>query len=132
MSLTVDETMCIVAIIQAIVAKLYKLNIQNTSYNIYRIALIKENKFRAARYGIDGNMIDFGLQKEVETKLLINELLEFIEDVVDELGSREQINFVHTIMKNGTGADKQIAVFEKTHDLSKVVDFITSEFTKGL
>jgi carboxylate-amine ligase len=68
MSLTVDETMCIVAIIQAIVAKLYKLNLNNMSFNIYRLALIKENKFRAARYGIEGNMIDFGLQKEVETK----------------------------------------------------------------
>ena len=101
MSLTVDEAMCIVAIIQAVVAKLYKLTMANTSFNIYRIALIKENKFRAARYGIEGNMIDFGLQKELDTKCLIHELLEFIEDVVDELGSREQINFVHTIMKNG-------------------------------
>jgi carboxylate-amine ligase len=132
MCLTVDETMCIVAIIQAIVAKLYKMNLNNMSYNVYRIALIKENKFRAARYGIDGNMIDFGLQKEVETKMLIVELLEFVDDVVDELGSREQINYVYEIMKNGTGADKQLAVFENTNDLTKVVDFITCEFTKGL
>ena len=132
MSLTVKETMCIVAIIQAIVAKLHKLTLHNMSYNIYRIALIKENKFRAARYGIEGNMIDFGLQKEVETKLLVGELLDFIDDVVDELGSREQINYVHEIMKNGTGADKQLAVFNQTKDLTKVVDFITSEFTKGL
>ena len=77
-------------------------------------------------------MIDFGLQKEIETKLLIGELLDFVDDVVDELGSREQINYVHTIMKEGTGADKQLAVFEKTNDLTKVVDLITSEFTKGL
>ena len=63
---------------------------------------------------------------------LICELLEFIDDVVDELGSREQINYVHQIMKNGTGADKQLAVFNQTNDLTKVVDFITSEFTKGL
>ena len=132
MSLTTKEAMCIVAIIQAIVAKLYKLNVQNTSFNMYRIALIKENKFRAARYGIEGHMIDFGLQKEIETKLLIGELLDFVEDVIDELGSREQINYVHTIMKEGTGADKQLNIFEKTGDLSKVVDFITSEFTKGL
>jgi carboxylate-amine ligase len=132
MSLTVDEAMCIVAIIQAIVAKLYKLTMHNTSFNIYRIALIKENKFRAARYGIEGHMIDFGLQKEVETKMLIIELLEFIDDVVDELGSREQINYVHQIMQNGTGADKQLKVFEQTNDLTKVVDFITSEFTRGL
>ena len=132
MSLTVDETMCIVAIIQAIVAKLYKLTLQNTSFNIYRLALIKENKFRAARYGVEGSMIDFGLQKEVETKLLIVELLEFIEDVVDELGSREQINYVYEIMNNGTGADKQLRVFAKNNDFKDVVDFITSEFTKGL
>jgi carboxylate-amine ligase len=96
------------------------------------LLLIKENKFRAARYGIEGNMIDFGLQKEVETKMLIIELLEFVEDVIDELGSREQINYVYEIMKNGTGADKQLAVFENTNDLTKVVDFITNEFTKGL
>ena len=132
MCLTVDETICIVAIIQAIVAKLYKLNMNNTSFNIYRLALIKENKFRAARYGIDNSMIDFGLQKEVETKGLILELLEFIDDVVDELGSREEINFVHKILNEGTGADKQLAIFQETNDLSKVVDFITSEFTKGL
>jgi carboxylate-amine ligase len=132
MSLTVDETICIAAIIQAIVAKLYKLSMNNMSFNIYRLALIKENKFRAARYGIEGNMIDFGLQKEVETKILIVELLDFIDDVVDELGSREKINFVYEIMKNGTGADKQLKVFEETNDLSKVVDFITSEFSKGL
>lgn len=132
MSLTVEETMCIVAIIQAVVAKLHRLTQHNMSYNIYRLALIKENKFRAARYGIEGLMIDFGLQKEVETRLLIGELLEFIDDVVDELGSREHINYAHQIMKNGTGADKQLEVFEKTGSLSNVVDFITSEFTKGL
>jgi len=132
MSLTVDETICIVAIIQAIVAKLYRLNMANTSFNVYRLALIKENKFRAARYGVQGNMIDFGLQKEVPTKELILELLDFIEDVVDELGSRDEINYVHTILREGTGAAKQLAVFEETQDLTKVVDFITSQFTKGI
>jgi carboxylate-amine ligase len=132
MSLTVDTTMCIVAIIQAIVAKLYKLNMSNTSFNIYRLALIKENKFRASRYGVMGNMIDFGLQKEVPTRDLILELVDFIDDVVDELGSREEINYVHKILAQGTGAAQQLEVFEKTGDLIQVVDLITSEFTKGL
>ena len=94
--------------------------------------MIKENKFRAARYGVQGKMIDFGLGQEVTTADLILELLDFIEDVVDELGSRDEINYVHTILKEGTGAAKQLAVFEKTQDLTKVVDFITSQFTKGL
>ncbi|WNM18159.1 carboxylate-amine ligase [Flavobacterium capsici] len=132
MSLTIDETMCIVALIQAIVAKLYKLTVANTSFNVYRLALIKENKFRAARYGVMGDLIDFGLKKEVPTRDLIIELLEFVDDVVDELGSREQLNYVYNILNEGTGAAKQLAVFEQTNDLTKVVDLITGEFTKGL
>jgi carboxylate-amine ligase len=60
------------------------------------------------------------------------ELLEFIDDVVDELDSREEINYVYEILKNGTGADQQLAVFEETHDLTKVVDFITGKFRQGI
>jgi len=132
MCLTVDETICIVALIQAVVAKLYKMHLMNTSFNIYRIALIRENKFRAARYGTEGMMIDFGQQKEVVYKELMVELLEFVDDVVDELGSREEINYIHKILETGTGADKQLKVYEETQDLKKVVDFITGEFTKGI
>ncbi|MDN3202532.1 carboxylate-amine ligase [Algoriphagus sediminis] len=130
--LTVDETICITALIQAVVAKLYKLMMSNTGFNIYRIALIRENKFRAARYGLDGQMIDFGKKEEVPTKDLIMELLDFIDDVVDELGSREEVNYVHEILKNGTGADQQLKVYEETQDLTKVVDYITSKFQKGI
>ncbi|WP_339864102.1 carboxylate-amine ligase [uncultured Algoriphagus sp.] len=132
MCLTVDETICIVSIIQAVVAKLYKLLLSNTSFNIYRIALIRENKFRAARNGIEGKLIDFGRKIEVPTSELIMELLDFIDDVVDELDSREEINYVHQILKSGTGADQQLAVFDQTQDLKKVVDMITSKFTEGI
>ncbi|MHA7129157.1 carboxylate-amine ligase [Algoriphagus namhaensis] len=130
--LTVDETICITALIQAVVAKLYRLLLNNTSFNIYRIALIRENKFRAARYGVEGKMIDFGRKMEVPTPELILELLDFIDDVVDELGSRDEVNYVYKILKDGTGADKQLAVFEQTQDLAKVVDFITSKFNEGI
>ena len=132
MCLTVNETICVVAIIQAVVAKLYKLLMSNTSFNIYRIALIRENKFRAARNGIEGKLIDFGRKVEVPTQELIQELLEFIDDVVDELDSRKEIEYVHQIFKNGTGADQQLAVFEQTQDLTKVVDLITSKFKEGI
>lgn len=132
MQLTVEETITIVALMQAVIAKLYKLTIANTSFNIYRTALIKENKFRASRYGVMGKMIDFGLKKEVETKQLIYELLDFVDDVIDELGSREQLQYVHDILKNGTGALKQLQVYEVRHDLCDVVDYIVSEFKKGI
>lgn len=128
----VEETIAITALFQALVVKLYKLRTQNMSFIVYNRALINENKWRASRYGIDGKLIDFGKQEEVETRSLINELLEFVDDVVDDLGSRGAINYVHTMMKEGTGADRQLAVFQQTGSLEKVVDYITEQTVRGL
>ncbi|NNC49681.1 MAG: carboxylate-amine ligase [Flaviramulus sp.] len=125
--MTVDETISIAALIQAIVAKLYKLKMQNLNFITYHRALINENKWRAGRYGLDGKMIDFGKECEVETRLLIEELLDFVDDVVDELGSRIEIENIRNIVKTGTGADRQLAVFNKTKDLTKVVDYIIEQ-----
>ena len=130
--LTIDETITITALIQALVAKLYKLKTQNLNFIVYHRALINENKWRASRYGIDGKMIDFGKECEVNTRALMEELLEFIDDVVDELGSRKEVEYLRTILKNGTGADRQLAIYEKTKDLTKVVDYITDQTILGL
>jgi carboxylate-amine ligase len=129
--LTIEETLCITALIQAIAAKLYKLKSQNLNFITYHRALINENKWRASRYGLDGKMIDFGKECEVETRLLMEELLEFIDDVVDELGSRKEVEYVHEMIKNGTGADRQLAVFNETNDLTKVVDYIIDQTVLG-
>lgn len=127
----VEETTAIAALFQALVVKLYKLRKQNMSFIVYTRALINENKWRACRYGIDGKLIDFGKQEEVETRALIIELLEFVDDVVDDLGSREAINYVYTMLKEGTGADRQLAVYQKTENLESVVDYIVTETVKN-
>jgi len=127
-----DETIALAALIQATVAKLYKLYTQNQGFRLYRRALIMENKWRAARYGLDGKLIDFGKQKEVATRDLLQEYLEFIDDVVDELDSREELNYIHKILETGSGADRQLRVFEQTGDLKKVVDYIIEETETGL
>lgn len=129
--MTIDETLSIAALIQALVAKLYKLRSQNLNFMLYHRALINENKWRASRYGIDGKMIDFGKECEVDTRDLMLELLLFVDDVVDELGSRKEIEHVKTMMKNGTGADRQLAIFAKTKDLTKVVDYIMEQTILG-
>lgn len=128
----VEETIAITAVLQALVVKLYKLRLQNMSFIVYNRALISENKWRASRYGIDGKMIDFGKQAEVDTRLLIHELLEFIDDVVDDLDSRQQVNNVKRILEQGTGADRQLRVFEKTNSMQKVVDYITEQTLQGV
>jgi len=126
--MTIEETIGIAALFQAICAKLYKLRSQNMNFIMYHRALLNENKWRAGRYGIDGSLIDFGKESEVNTRVLIYELLDFVDDVVDQLGSRHAINLVHKILEQGTGADRQLAVFEKTNNLTNVVDFIHSQF----
>ncbi len=130
--LRIDETIALAAIIQAIIVKLHKIRSGNMSFNIYSRELINENKWRAARYGIEGKMIDFGKQVEVESKLLIGELIDFVDDVLDELGSRKEVEYIFEILKMGTGADRQLKVFSETNDLKKVVDFTIAETRIGL
>src|SRR3989442_1504431 len=128
----VDETIALAALIQATVAKLYKLYSANQGFRLYRRALIMENKWRAARYGLDGKLIDFGKQKEVPVRDLIHEYLDFIDDVVDELDSREELNYLRQILETGSGADRQLRVFQETGDLKKVVEYMIAETEAGL
>jgi carboxylate-amine ligase len=129
--MTVMETIAITALFQGITAKLYKLRNKNMNYIQYQRALINENKWRASRYGIDGYLIDFGKEEETNTRALIYELLDFVDDVVDELGCRHAINYIPTMLERGTGADRQLKVYEETKNLSAVVDYIGGEFLSG-
>lgn len=128
----IDETIALAAIMQAVVAKQYKLMQQNLSFRTYKRALINENKWRAARYGINGKLIDFGKEQEIAFPELLDELIDFVDDVVDELNSREEVNYLREIIKKGTGADRQLKVFEQTGDLKKVVDCIVKETNLGI
>src|SRR5262249_37527244 len=92
-----EETVAIVALIQAITAKLYRLFSRNLTFRIYTRALLMENKWRAARWGLSGKLIDFGKQEEVETVDLIDELLDFVDDVLDDLGSRSEVGAIRQI-----------------------------------
>jgi carboxylate-amine ligase len=128
-----DETLAIAALIQATVAKLYKLHAANQGFRLYRRALIMENKWRALRYGLDGKLIDFGKKTEVPVRDLVYEYLHLIDDVVDELGSRREINYTHKILEMGTGADRQLAVYKATGgDFKKVMDYIIAETEVGV
>lgn len=130
--MTIDETIALAALCQAIVAKLYKLISQNLGFRLYRRLYIAENKWRASRYGLEGKLIDFGKKTEVDTKDLIRELLTFVEEVVDELGIRNEVEFVEKMLETGTGADRQLKVWNETQNINAVVDYIISETYKGL
>jgi carboxylate-amine ligase len=126
-----DETICLAALTQAICAKLLKLRSSNLGFRKYMPALIAENKWRAIRYGIDGKLIDFGKQAEVPMRDLALELLDFVDDVVDDLGSRAAVEYMHTILAGGTSADRQLEVFRKTGDTRAVVEMLAEESVPG-
>ena len=120
----VDDTIAIAALFQALVAKFNKLLDQNLTYRLHHKMLIEENKWRAVRYGLDGKMIDFGKGKEVPIRDLIRELLEFVDEVVNDLGSRKEIEHIYTILERGTSADEQLRVWRETRDIKAVVDHL--------
>ena len=120
----VDDTIAIAALFQALVAKFNRLLDHNLTFRLHHKMLIEENKWRAVRYGLDGKMIDFGKGKEVPIRDLIRELLAFVDEVVDELGSRKEIEHIHTILARGTSADEQLRVWRETGDIKAVVDHL--------
>lgn len=128
-----DDVVSLAALIQAIVAKLTWLRRQNLSFGVHRTALMKENKWRAARYGVFGKLIDFGKQTEVPFAQLVDELLHFVDDVVDDLGSRAEMENIRRMAVEGTSADRQLATFEASGGkLEAVVDQILEETMEGV
>jgi glutamate---cysteine ligase / carboxylate-amine ligase len=123
----VEEAVAIAALTQAIVVKIHRLYTGNMGWRLYRRALIEENKWRAARYGIEGKLIDFGKEQEVRVRDLIPELLELVDDVVDDLGSRSAVEYVNTILREGTSAERQLRVYQETGDMKEVVRHLVEE-----
>jgi glutamate---cysteine ligase / carboxylate-amine ligase len=129
----IEEAVCLAAILQAIVAKVWRLRRDNMTFRVYPADLIEENKWRAVRYGLDGRLIDFGKERELPARELIVELLDwFIADVVDELGSRAEVDYAYHILEEGSSADRQLKVYAETGELHAVVDSLVRETEEGL
>jgi len=129
----VEEAVCIAAIFQALIAKLWKLRRDNVTFRTYPLSLIEENKWRAVRYGTSGKLLDLGKQTEVPLADLIHELIEwFLVDVIDELGTRKEIEYAYAILKGGNSASRQTATYQRTNDLKAVVDQLIRETEEGV
>ncbi len=136
----IDEAVCLAALVQALVAKLIRLCMKNQSWRSYRRHHILENKWRAMRYGIDGKLIDFGKEEEVPMRFLALELVDLVDDVVDDLDSRAEVEYVRTILQEGTSADRQLKVYHQALDrgathadaLHAVVDHLIQETLIGV
>ena len=127
---SVNDAVCCAALFQALVLKHYKMRKDNITFRRYAMGLIEENKWRALRYGIEGKLVDFGREEELPCKTLISELIEFVDDVLDDLGTRKEVEHALTILERGTSAMRQIEIFEKNDSVEEVVDWLVAETMK--
>jgi glutamate---cysteine ligase / carboxylate-amine ligase len=129
----VDEAVCLSAIFQALIAKLWKLRRDNMTFRIYPLSLLEENKWRAVRYGVEGNLLDLGQRVERPARKVIRELVTwFLDDVLDELGTRREVEYALEILEHGSSADRQLRVFAETGELEAVVDHLVKETAEGV
>lgn len=131
---TMEDTLAIAALCQALVAKLTWLHKHGITTPILPTNLIEENRWRATHYGLDAQFIDFVRERRLSMRDAINELLDFVDDVVDDLGNRREINYLRTLLTNprGTGADRQIAIYKETSSLDAVTRYLMHESMQGM
>ena len=129
----IDDVLAVAALIQATVAWMVDLRHRNMSFRLYDRTLIAENKWRAVRYGLQGNLLDFGVEQDVPIRNLLHELLERVEPVLDRLNCRQEVAHVHTIMQRGASSEQQRQVWRQNGEDGKaVVDFLVSQTEQSL
>jgi glutamate---cysteine ligase / carboxylate-amine ligase len=131
MTTRIDDTLAIAALVQALMGKLYLLYRRNQGWREYNHMLIEENKWRAVRYGMEGQLIDFGKREAVATRVLVEELLDFVSEAADIFHTQDDLDRVRAICRDGTSADRQTRIFKETGSLKAVVDDLTAETTLG-
>lgn len=131
MTTRIDDTIALAALIQAVMGKLYLLYRRNLAFRQYSRELIEENKWRAVRYGIDGQLIDFGKREQVPLRVLIGEMLDFVSEAADIFQSHQELDRIRQILKEGTSADRQLRVFHQTNSYKAVVDDLIEQSMIG-
>jgi carboxylate-amine ligase len=125
------DVLAVTALLQAAVAWMVDLRQRNMSFRIYERTLVAENKWRALRYGLDGNLIDFGVEQSLPARQLIRELLERVEPISHKLNSWHELEHCYTMLERGSSADQQVMVWKNNGlNIKSVVDFLADETEK--
>lgn len=128
-----ETVLCLTGLIQALVLKLWRLRRANLSFRRYPTSLVDENKWRALRHGLDGQLVDFGRQEELPARELVRELIEeFLADPIKELGVGPEVEYAYEILEAGTSADRQLEIYEETGELGAVVEQLVAETNESL
>jgi carboxylate-amine ligase len=132
-----EDAACVAALFQSLMAFLYRLRTRNQRWRIYPATLIRENRWRAQRYGTKGKLVDHGRGVLAPFADLIEELIDLLGQDAEALGCKAELLHARRIAREGTSADRQRAVHEKAlaagaepqEALQAVVDALIGEFT---
>ena len=134
MPATLDDTVAIAALCQALIAKLCWLYQHDSAALVLPNELIEENKWRAIRYGLDAEFIDFIHHRRLSMRDAIYELLDFVQDVANDLNSQRELDFIRRLLASseGTGADQQIKVYQETENIQDVIKLLMKQTMRGI
>ena len=129
MPATPRDTIALAALCQALVMKLAWQHQRQIALPVLPRDYVEENKWQAMRYGLDASLIDFVKRRRTPMRDAIHELLDFIDDVIDDLGSRDEIQYLRMLLDDprGTGADRQIAIYQQSNDINKVTQYLIQQ-----
>ncbi len=137
---SLEDTLTIAALYQCVLAMLYRLRTSNQRWRIYPLICVKENRWRAQRYGITNTMVDFGLGEQVPYEELLAEIMEMVAPEAESLGCGDEIRHAREILSRGTSAQTQVRIHDdaiaggatKDDALRQVVDWLIAETVQGL
>ncbi|MBA3328176.1 MAG: carboxylate-amine ligase [Solirubrobacterales bacterium] len=117
----VEHTLALAALIQAMVKELAEHFDGGQELGDYPWQMLDENKFLAARHGLEGEMVDLPSSERVATKALSRRLLDRLRPHAQDLGSADALDGIEDLLERGNGASRQIVVYEANHDLTEVM-----------
>ncbi len=136
----IEDTLCITAMYQSLVAMIIDLKKRNTKWRIYPALLIAENRWLAQRHGVKGHLIDFGMNECRPFSELLEELLDMTLPYAEDLGCAAYLLHARTIVERGSSACRQVDTYNKAisngagkdEAFKIVVDHLISETVEGL
>ncbi len=136
----IEDGVCIAALYLCLLRMLYRLKRENQRWRRYSAMLVRENRWRAQRYGVTEGLVDFGKGEIVDYKGLLEEILQLIHVDALALDCVAEVEHARTILTRGTSAHRQIEVYDKAvaegaerqEALKSVVDLLIDESMAGI
>ena len=117
----IEHSLGLAALVQALVRELAEHYEEGGQLSRYPFEMLDENRWLAARHGLDGELVDLPSSDRIATRVLARRLIDRMRDYCADLGSESELQAVEDLVSRGNGAARQVVVYEANHDLREVM-----------